>query len=273
MNNKLKDSGCYKANMQSLLMPDVSTTAYEIKRRLIISTPFASKYTTNYGLIVYAIDTKNWLLIQPRYTIEFILFIRGTYRPTILPVYLANITVKEAAIITSCLADELIFREIYLKELSLPIRGLDYAVIRLHEAQTIVPILLYNLDLANNSVNWEFPKGRLQYNNESDTSQNVQRETPLHSTCRQFVTITETDLPQALFISGDYIVEKVKTMNNRIIECRYWIYIVAKEFSISDVMTNKDIIAKEWTSTEQCKVRIADNSLFQRVADIVDNIV
>lgn len=278
--NSIKNIKCTNRNdnMQSLTMPDVSTKNYESKRRLIINTPFASKHTTNYGLIVYAIDTKSWLLIQPVHTIEFILFIRGIYRPTILPIYLGCITVKEAAIILSCLTDESFFREIYLTKLSLSIDGLDYALIRLHEAQIIVPVLLRNLNLSNNTVSWEFPKGRLQYNCDSGLSdkpesQEIHRETPLACVRRQFVTITGTDLPQALFISGDYIAEKIKTMNNRIIECRYWIYIVAKQFNISNTITNTDIIAKEWVDTEQCRHRNANNSLFQRVADIVSNIL
>lgn len=259
----------HKDNMEFLPSTDVNTNNYESKRRLIINTPFTSKHTTNYGLIVYAADTKSWLLIQPTHTIEFMLFIRGIYRPTILPIYLGCITVKEAAIILSCLADESFFREVYLTKLSLSVDGLDYALTRLREAQTTVPILLRNLNLSDNIVNWEFPKGRLQYNNDSS----LLYETPLACVLRQFVTITETDLPQALFISGDYIAEKIKTANNRIIECRYWIYIVAKQFAISDTITNIDIIAKEWVDTEKCRHHTANNSLFQQVEDIVSNIL
>ena len=111
--------------------------------------------------------------------------------------------------------------------------------------------------------------GLLKYKNDSS----LLHETPLACTRRQFVTITETDLPEALFVSGDYIAEKIKTANNRIIESRYWIYIVAKQFIISDTITNTDISRKEWVDTEKCRYRTANSSLFQQVADIVSNIL
>lgn len=239
----------------------IDTKEYEEKRRLIITRPFTPKYTIFYGLIVFAVDSKRWLIQQQTHTVEFILFIKGTYRPTFLPIYLSCITKNEADIINNCLnangGDEF-FQEIYLKELGLELEGLVYARKRLQESHIIVEQLLPTLDLSDNKLDWIFPKGRPQFS--------IERESPLVSAQRQFVEDMDVKLPPALFISGDYILETIKTFNNRIIECKYWIYIVSEEFSIKSNNT------KQWCDNNICRGLISNNTLFEQVAALVDSI-
>ena len=254
----------HKTEQSTEMILDTDTDRYEHKRRLILSTPFISKRTVTYGLIVYAMDSKRWLIVQRTHTIEFMLFIRGAYRITLLPIYLAAITVEEAATIRQCLEDEAFFIAMYTTQLSLPSDGLSYALIRLREVRDLIPKLLTTLNLSDNVIDWGFPKGRMQFT--------VERELPLACARREFITETEVQLPEALFVSGDYVSETIKTLTNRIIESRYWIYIVAEEFKLPDRITNLDINDRQWADDEQCQRLTGDSTLFQRVSQLVKDI-
>lgn len=233
------------------------------RRRLIISTPFTSKRVISHGLIVYAMDSKRWVIIQQKHTIEFTLFIKGAYRPTFLPIYLSCITKTEAVTINKCLDCEEYFQEIYLKELNLAPDGLIYAKKRLHESCDIVRRLLSALAdaLADNKTDWGFPKGKASFSSERKSSLAVAQQ--------RFVDEIGIQLPPALFISEDYVSETIKTLTNRILEYRYWIYIVPLEFSIATDNISNNIITKQWADTEVCKQIINNNALFEQVANVV----
>lgn len=256
----MDDSKWSKHNKHNKHNSDVTTKQHEEKRRLVIASPFAPKHSISYGLIVFAMDSKRWAIVRRKHTVEFTLFIRGTYRPTFLPIYLGCITKSEATTINNCLnsnGGEEYFQEIFLKELGLAPEGLIYALKRLQESRIITQQLLASLDLSDNELEWVFPNGRVSLPDKS----------PLLSAQRQFVEEIGVELPPALFISGDYVSETIKTLTNRILECRYWIYIVPQEFSIED-----DASAKQWSDNDICRHLISNKTLFEQVASLVDSI-
>ena len=127
--------------------------AENLPHRLIISTPFTAKSTISYGLIVYAKNTKRWAIIRRKHSVEFLLYIKGSYRLTHLPFLLPKITCQEANIIKECiLKGPNKFKEVYVKELGLDPDGLEYALIRLAETRNIVYDMLNNINLENNCL-------------------------------------------------------------------------------------------------------------------------
>ena len=208
------------------------------KRRLILETPFTSKSIISYGLIVYAIDTQRWALIQRKHSVEFLLFIRGLYRLTHLPLLLSSITSHESTIIKKCIDNgPSFFKDFYLNHLDLDPIGLKYSLIRLAESRTIVTKLLSNIDLTQNQLQWTWPKGRLHISFDNT----ITRETPFDCAKREFSEEVEITLPPPLFISDTYVSENIQTFTGRNIESRYWIYVISNEIPMSHPSSNPEV--------------------------------
>lgn len=241
---------------------------HETRRRLVLDTPFSSRSIVSYGLIVYAKDTNRWAVIQRKHSVEFLLFIRGLYRLTHLPLILSSITEDESMIIIKCLKEgPELFKSIYLKDLGLCQENLNYALIRMAESRNVVLNLLPKLDLVNNNLTWSWPKGRLQISSDS-----FNRETPFDCAKREFIEEVEITLPSPLFISDSYVSEVIKTITGRNIESRYWIYIIPNEISMISPTRHPEVSNRIWADTTTCRELINHDSLFSQVIDIVSSI-
>lgn len=238
------------------------------RRRLILETPFCVRSTVSYGLIVYAQDTGKWVIVQRKHSVEFLLFMRGFYRLTHLPLLLSHITINEAQCIQKCLKEgPKTFRQIYLEELGLCSDELKYALLRMAESRIIVINLLNKLDLTNNSLSWTWPKGRLNYlHNES----NLERETPFNCAKREFSEEVEILLPPPLSISNTYISETIRTITGKNVESRYWIYIIPNEIPLSTPIDHEEVADRKWVSTEECKKLICRDDLFNQITQMMN---
>lgn len=236
--------------------------------RIILDTPFICKSTISYGLIVYAKNTKKWAIVQRRHSIEFMVFIRGIYRITHLPFLLSCIMETESANIQKCLHDGPdSFTTLYLNELHLPDEGLEYALIRMAESRNIVLNLLSKINLKENTLDWNWPKGRISYSIDPDT-----RESAFDCAIREFNEEVEINLPPPIFISDTYLTETISTITGRNIESRYWIYILSEEIPMPVTNDNFEVYDKQWVTTEKCKSMIRRDTLFSDISKIVDTI-
>lgn len=234
------------------------------RRRLVLDTPFSNRSTISYGLIVYAKDTKRWALTQRKHSVEFLLFIRGLYRLTHLPLLLSCITMEEAGIIHRCLKggpSEL--KNIFLKELDFDPGWLKYALTRMAESRHIVINLLAKLDLSKNQLTWTWPKGRLQVSSD--------RETPFACAKREFTEEVELELPAPLFISDTYLSETMHTITGRNIESRYWIYVIPNEIPMTPPNGHPEVSNRKWVDTETCAKTLQSDYLFKQIVNIVTN--
>jgi ADP-ribose pyrophosphatase YjhB (NUDIX family) len=235
------------------------------KHRLILDTPFSTRSTISYGLIVFAKNTGRWAIIQRKHSVEFLLFIRGIYRLTYLPILLSCVTVDEASIIEQCLKNGPdFFKDIYLHKLGLSSDGLSYALIRMAESHHIVLNMLPKLDLLNNDLRWTWPKGRLHISSN--------RETPFECAKREFAEEVEILLPPPLFISDTYVSENIKTITGRNIESRYWIYIIPTEIPMFPPESHPEVANRSWVDTDTCRSKIGRDTLLNHIISIVSSI-
>lgn len=233
--------------------------------RLIVDMPFSSKRTISYGLIVYAENTKRWIIIQRKHSVEFLLFIKGFYRITHLTSLLSSITDFEKEYIVSCLDNpDTFFENLYLKELDLEQDGLSYAKLRFNESIPHILILLPLLNLSNNHLEWTWPKGRLQFFQDNST-----RETPFDCAKREFFEEVEIVLPPPIFISDTFISENLHTLTGRNIESRYWLYIIPDEIPISPPIDHPEVSNRQWVSTDDCYNLLKNTSLFQQITCLI----
>lgn len=232
------------------------------KYRLILHTPFATKTTISYGLIVYAKDTGRWAIVQRKHSVEFLLFIRGLYRITHLPLLLSCITQNEANVIIDCL-NTYSFIKLYT-DLALDKEGLNYALIRIMESRELVLQILSKLDLSHNELKWTWPKGRMLY-----TPITEEKETPLSCAKREFMEEVEFILPSPLFVSDTYVSENVYTLTGRNIESRYWIYIIENEISMPAVNNHPEVSDRKWVNHIDCAKLINHTNLFKEIIHII----
>ena len=232
-------------------------------RRLILDTPFSVKSTVSYGLIVYAQNTKRWVLIQRKHSAEFLLFIRGYYRISYLPLLLCNITQEECHIILQCLQKgPSFFIDLYKDVLGLDADGISYALIRMAESRDIIYDILSKLSFEDNTLSWTWPKGRIQFSDEKETSFECAK--------REFYEEVGIQLPPAVYISQEYITHTIKTLSGRIIESRYWIYIIPEEIPLSKPQCNPEVITREWVSiSDTYSLSCIDTQLIQNVVDML----
>jgi hypothetical protein len=239
------------------------------KYRLILTTPFSTRSTISYGLIVYAKDTKRWVLVRRKHSVEFLLFIRGLYRITHLPLLLSAITPTEANIILTCLyGDSKMFTKLYIDDLDLEPSGLSYAITRITDSRPMVLNLLSKLNISHNKLKWTWPKGRLIYNSINSED----RETPFSCAKREFTEEVEFQLPSPIFISDTYVTENIFTVTGRNIESRYWIYIIPHEIPIHPPHNHPEVSDRQWVDTNLCSELIHHDELFKQITHIVSSI-
>lgn len=233
-------------------------------RRLVVDIPFVNFHVISYGFIVYAKDTGRSVIVQRKHSAEFLLIMRGLYRLGHLTLILPYITSEEATIITKCINfGPMIFKDIYF-ELGLSTEELEYALIRMAEMRNIILELLPKLDLTNNYLSWNWPKGRLNIS--------PNKEIPFECAKREFLEETELSLPPPVFISDDYIIENVRTITGRNIESRYWIYVIPNEIPLNPPNNHPEVSSRMWTIIDKCEVMLSHKTLLCQVNDIVSKL-
>lgn len=221
-------------------------------RRLILSAPFTSKRIVSHGLIVFARDTKRFMITQRKHSIEFLLYLKGMYRVTHLPFLLCNLTQEEGSRVKDCFRTPGTFGRLY-SSLGLDQKSYSYAFKRFQETRGVALELLENLDLSQNELQWTWPKGR---QDSSDFSS-------LDCAKREFLEEVEIDLPEALFVSDNFLIDSVKTITRRTVEARYWIYVIPYEVPVKAPREHPEVATRLWGTADFCRSVVTNKHLFE----------
>lgn len=227
--------------------------------RLITDTSFENSKIISYGLIVYALDTGQTIIVQRLHSIGFLLILTGQYRPSIICLLVKDMTLDEVIILESIIDNENLFEEIFIKVGYLQ-KDLDYAYMRFMESKHIIKNCLRKYNIPR-LLEWTFPKGRLnvEYN-----------EDPFICACREFTEEVEYELPEAVFVSDDYIVvENIKTLDCKIIETRCWLYVVKNEFELTPLSNHSEVKDRKWVSLHQALKLMDKKSLIGPIESII----
>lgn len=207
----------------------------EIYPRLITTTPFENGKIISYGLIVYALNTGNCIIVQRKHSIEFLLLMTGNYRPSLIPLLLPNMTTEEQEIIQSIRKPDdfdTIFHSIGFEE------NLDYARLRFFEAK--LPIISQSQPLK-----WTWPKGRLNID-----------ENGLVCAKREFEEEVEMVLPEAIYISPNYFTEVLHTLTCKVIETRCWFYVIPEELPLPPLNNHKEVNDRQWVPLQEALIKV-----------------
>lgn len=213
--------------------------------RIIVSTPFNIRTIISYGLMVFAKDTKRWVIVRDKHTIEYVLLIKGCYRPTFIKLLLSKITVEESITIKNFLTNTIdVFVNLYLNDLNLEKNSLLYAVVRMAESRNNILKILDDLDISGNTLSWTWPKGRIQ--------NYYFKETDFECAIREFKEEVEIDLPPSILNSDNYIEEHITTLTGRKLESRFWIYVIPNELELHKPINHAEVCDRIWVDTETC---------------------
>lgn len=239
----------------------------ERRHRIILNSPFLTTSVVSYGLKVYARDTKRWAVVQNKHTVEFLLIIRGLYRPTFLRFLLSRITMEECLIIKKCLIDNILtFNQLFLNELMLDRNGLLYAFVRMAESRETILTIIDDLDLSSNKLDWCWPKGRPLIS--------LVKESTFECAKREFCEEIGIDLPPAYHIFNETITEFHITITGRKIESKYWIYVIDQEISMPflDKNNNCEVANRCWVSTDLCYKLIPRTTKYQNIFNEIEKL-
>lgn len=221
--------------------------------RLVIATPFVNKSIVSYGLIVYALNTSKFVIVQRKHSVEFLLYMKGLYRLTHLPFLLSTIPAAELRLVKKSL-DESYFRLLY-SQLGFDDDCLDYALTRMKECHDYILNLITNLDNADNELSWTWPKGRLHVTGS-------ERETPFSCAKREFQEEVEITLPPPIYVSKTYFTEIVQTLTGRNIESRYFFYVIPEEIPLSYPLSHPEVSNRQWVSIDECILTLFNGAFF-----------
>lgn len=228
--------------------------------RLITHTNFDKSKIISYGLIVYAKDTEECIIVQRLHSVEFLLMFTGQYRPSLIPLLIPNITTEEIAILVKVLENNELYKDVFLK-MGYHEKDYDYAYMRFIESKSIIKTCI-NKYARNNILKWTFPKGRLSAEDVDGFS----------CACREFVEEVEHELPKPIYVSPDYIViENVKTLGCKNIESRCWIYVVDHKFDLLPITNHTEVNDRKWVPLRKALQLINKESLYTPLNDIIKN--
>jgi hypothetical protein len=216
--------------------------------------------------MVFAKDTKKWIIVQNMHTTEFILIFKGNHRSTFTKYLLSYITVEESKILHNCLTSPpSVFIDLYLNEYKLEKSGLLYAITRMAESRTDILNFIKKTDFSKNVLPWSWPKGRLQ--------NSYIKETAYECAKREFREEVEVDLPLSIFISDCCLCEQITTVTGRKIESRYWIYVIPNEIKLYPPVNNPEVSNRMWVDTDTCIKLIPHSHDHEMLFHSVENIL
>lgn len=229
---------------------------------IIQFNPHRQRHISSYGIIAYAEDTDKFLLVQRRYSPNYLTFMRGAYRRSNLHRLIMGMCNDELKMIR-----RVIFRQVNIHDLLkivCPMCDNDYGAMRFdnHENDILklINIAQNRKDLPD-EPEWLFPKGRPE-----------KSELPLYTASREFKEETGIDIGTRSPINKWPIVNHYKADNDFIYETRYWVIIFENEAVIPANFQSYEVAARAWKSKEQV-YEIVKESQYSVLTDAVNQII
>jgi ADP-ribose pyrophosphatase YjhB (NUDIX family) len=217
--------------------------------RLVVDSPFAARPIVSHGLQIQALNTGRWAIVQRKHSAEYIMLLRGSYRRSHLSVLLPSITQREADRVRAALNNPPVFAEVASDELRMLPSEIEYGYSRLRENHQLITDLLNKFDHTNNTLQWTWPKGQIEFSNCST------RETPLACALREAAEELEIDLPLPVVTGTTFNSIVSKTPCGRVIEVRSLYYAIPEEIPLEKPHPNHpEVTDRKWVSSDELAI-------------------
>lgn len=241
-------------------------TYENLPSRIIVSNPFLNKPSTSYGVIAYCAKTNKWILVCPRYTPQFILYIRGSYRKSELTRLVSGFTIDEVEKLINVVENRQTFHSLFYSVIWGNTSDLEYAKLRFTESLKYIDLSKAQTSSKTNSKGWLWPKGRLASN----------FELPFHCALREFNEETGVMIStDHTLVSSIPLVESFRGNNGRTYETHCWVYLFPEEVNLPDVEDLEspgEIGERKWVREEEAKVLLRESkfSMLQDAKKLIE---
>jgi len=210
--------------------------------RLVTQTPFENTKIISYALCVLALNTRAVILVQRAHSVECLLVLMGHYRPSMVCLYMPNMTSDEHTLFyILAQQDKDFFTHVYVDVVGLDTRDMEYGYTRFCECKETIMTWLLNHNQSC-ELKWTWPKGRLSMEDAEDGFMCAKRE---------FVEEVEVALPEAVYVSENYtVVETIKTLSCKCVETRCWLYVIQTQFELPPLKNNKEVNDRCWMALD-----------------------
>lgn len=216
--------------------------------RIIVSSAFPAHVVTSYGLKVQAKDTGRSLVVRRKHSAEFILIVKGIFRPSYLSFLVQGLVESERETLLQLLSYSRIQYLTYCSQvLRLPDPNSDYNFVVFHEHRVLLQQLLEGANVTKNTLRWSWPKGRLNY---------YAPEDEYACALREFQEEVEAYLPPALTIEEEPGFEEVRVISGEVLRSKYWKYTVAEEFKVTQPLDHLEVSERAWFTENELQVKL-----------------
>jgi len=243
-----------RGNWRAPAMSGNSSPRYSresLPTRIIVNSPFSQRHLISYGLAVFALDTRRWLLVRPLTTPNFSSIVRGFYRVSELKNMTKHIVHVERESLLTCLrakdsAKE--FENLYARLFALhapeeaaeDARDRAYALQRFLDARRELLSALESDECAA-VIEWTWPKGR----------RNGANETNLETAVREFEEESGISSRDIHIITNEPLVEFYKSNNGRVYETQCWVGVVEREAQLPPITAVGEIGDRRWIDEDE----------------------
>jgi ADP-ribose pyrophosphatase YjhB (NUDIX family) len=228
------------------------------RARIVLETPFEAKALVACGLAVFAVSSKRCLLVQRKHSVEYILLLKGNYRPSYIYRLLEGCRSSERDKIKLMLIEG---ESEYIREYDNTFQKHNYSGWSMLStySQLILRLINYlgNLELES-ELQWTFPKGGIKY---KEVNNDLIRESPLICAKREFKEETGIALPANILFLPHATTVKQYSYAGKVVETLYWKCMIADEFAVNPDPNSKEVSNCAWLSWEEIINKISEDNI------------
>ena len=213
---------------------------------IIRFNPHRQRHIMSFGIIAYCVETDKYLLVQRRYSPNYLTLLRGAYRRSNLPQLVKGMCNNEFKILR-----RVIYRQLNIHELLTivcPGGDHDYSAMRFDNHENLILQLINKAQCDRDILDepeWLFPKGRPD-----------KHENGLDAALREFREETGISPGRIRPINQWPIVDHYKADNDFIYETRYWILVFDTEPPIPTKFQSYEVSARGWKTKDEVEEAI-----------------
>lgn len=209
---------------------------YKFPNYRIYNNPHRRRHILSFGIIPYCRSTRKFLMIQRRYSPNYLTMLRGSYRRSNLPRLIRGMCHSEL-----CMIRRVVYRQINMFELLsivVPNTDHDYSAMRFenHESDILQLINLYqSTNHTRDDPEWLFPKGKPE-----------RQEDGFNAASREFEEETGIDSSRLVILSSSPIISYYQADNDFIYETQYWTTVFSRTPDMPDRFQSYEVMARKW---------------------------
>lgn len=228
--------------------------------RRIISSPFDNYCIRSYGIILYCINTKKWLMVKRKDSVEYVLLMKGRYEKSEILMLMRGLTKDEIFKVKIMLDDPKYFVTESMRTCE---KYKNYSYQTFQDSIKLIRKAIEKLEQSNynfHQLNWEWPKGMINKgeNEFSCAQRELEEETG--------ISLDNNDTSDIIRLSPQrhcYV--------NKTIEVTFWFVTIHDEIPMTPPSSSDlEVSDRRWFTSDQVE-RILDGYIYRHRADVIHN--